>query len=422
MGIETPSFIMIYILTLLLVATDMVPMSVAALIGALLSVWIGLSYGVFSYDEAAGFINMRLIGLLVGTMIVMEVAYRSGLFRFVALYTIKVAGGDPRKLFILICITSATVSMFLSDSTALLLIAAAATTMSKIMDYDPVPYFVSASVMVNLGGTSTLIGSVSNMVIGLASGLSFTDFISYLAPCELALWVLTTAVLYYLYKPRLAQKREVPTYNPWEGVENKTAFRRAALLLGLFFVLFMFQDYLNLKPEAVALGCAVLALAVSGFDPSGILRNIDWETIFFLGGFFFIVGGLEKTGILNEVGQAIVGLNENSSFFLASITLWLSGLASTIVSNIAVALTFTPIIQALNIANPAPMWSALVLGSNLGGAATPMSGVVTVMALGALKKEGIKFSLAEFAKAGIITTFTQLAFANFYILIRFGGL
>jgi len=105
---------MIYILTLLLVATDMVPMSVAALIGALLSVWIGLSYGVFSYDEAAGFINMRLIGLLVGTMVVMEVAYRSGLFRFVALYTIKVAGGDPRKLFILICITSATVSMFLS--------------------------------------------------------------------------------------------------------------------------------------------------------------------------------------------------------------------------------------------------------------------------------------------------------------------
>jgi len=89
------------------------------------------------------FIDMKLIGLLVGTMIVMEVAYRSGLFRLIALYTIRIAGGDSRTLFIVMCITSAVVSMFLSDSTALLLIAAAATTISKIMDYDPIPYFVS---------------------------------------------------------------------------------------------------------------------------------------------------------------------------------------------------------------------------------------------------------------------------------------
>ena len=130
MSIAATSFIMIYLLTLLLVATDMVPMSVAALIGALFAIWIGLSYGVFTYEEASSFIDMKLIGLLVGTMIVMEVAYRSGLFRLIALYTIRIAGGDSRTLFIIMCITSAAVSMFLSDSTALLLIAAAATTIS----------------------------------------------------------------------------------------------------------------------------------------------------------------------------------------------------------------------------------------------------------------------------------------------------
>ncbi|HIE19239.1 TPA: hypothetical protein EYP75_05890, partial [Candidatus Bathyarchaeota archaeon] len=69
---------------------------------------------------------------------------------------------------------------------------------------------------------------------------------------------------------------------------------------------------------------------------------------------------------------------------------------------------------------PIPIWAALIFGSNLGGAATPLSGVVTVMALGALKREGFKISLGEFAKAGLLTTFTQLLFANLYILIRFG--
>lgn len=420
MSTAATSFIMIYLLTLLLVATDMVPMSVAALVGALFAIWIGLSYGVFTYEEASSFIDMKLIGLLIGTMIVMEVAYRSGLFRLVALYTIRIAGGDSRTLFVIMCITSAVVSMFLSDSTALLLIAAAATTISKIMDYDPIPYFVSASIMVNLGGTSTLIGSVSNMIIGLSSGLSFSDFVTYLTPGELILWVLTTATLYWLYRSKLKEKKEVPSYNPWEGIENKRFLIWSATLLIIFLGLFTLHDRLGLPPESVALGCAILALAISRIDPSEIFRSIDWETIFFLGGFFFIVGGLERTGILNDLAQGFMKMTGGGTFFLSTVLLWISGLVSTVVSNIAVALTFTPVIKDLGLKNPIPIWAALIFGSNLGGAATPLSGVVTVMALGALKREGFKISLGEFAKAGLLTTFTQLLFANLYILIRFG--
>jgi len=420
MSTAATSFIMIYLLTLLLVATDMMPMSVAALIGALFAIWIGLSYGIFTYEEASGFIDVKLIGLLIGTMIVMEVAYRSGLFRLVALYTIRIAGGDSRYLFIIMCITSAAVSMFLSDSTALLLIAAAATTISKIMDYDPVPYFVSASIMVNLGGTSTLIGSVSNMIIGLSAGLSFSDFVLYLTPCELILWALTTATLYWLYKSRLKEKKAVPSYDPWEGIENKAFLIESAILLMIFIGLFVMHKRLGLPPESVALGCAVLSLAISRVDPAEIFRSIDWETIFFLGGFFFIVGGLERTGILNDLAYMFIDMTGGGTIFLATALLWVSGLASTVVSNIAVALTFTPVIKELGLKNPVAAWAALIFGSNLGGAATPLSGVVTVMALGALKREGFKMSLGEFAKAGLLTTFTQLCFANLYILIRFG--
>ena len=414
-------FVMIYILTLLLVATDMVPMSVAALIGALFAVWIGLSYGVFTYEEASGFLDVRLLGLLVGTMIVMEVAYRSGLFRLIALYTIKIAGGDSRNLFLIMCITSAAVSMFLSDSTALLLIAAAATTISRMMDYDPVPYFVSASIMVNLGGTSTLIGSVSNMIIGLSSGLSFSDFVAYLTPGELILWAITTATLYWLYRPRLKGKKEVPSYDPWEGIENKRFLVWSAILLAIFLGLFATHHRLGIPPESVALGSAVLALAISGLDPAEVFRRIDWETIFFLGGFFFIVGGLERTGILSDLARGFLSISGGGRLLLSSALLWVSGLMSTVVSNIAVALTFTPMIKELGIHDTVSPWAALIFGSNLGGAATPMSGVVTAMALGALKREGFEMSLSEFVKAGLVTTFMQLGFANLYILIRFGA-
>jgi len=413
-------FILIYVLVVLLSATEMVPMSVAALVGALLTGWFGLQYGVFTYGEAIGFIDIRLIGLLIGVMIVVEVADRGGLFRLGALYSIKMSKGNPRILFITLCIMAAAVSMFLSDSTAILLIAAAAITITKLLDYDPVPFFLSATIMVNLGGTSTLIGSVSNMIIGVQAGISFNDFIGYLAVAEIILWALTILVLYYIFRSRLRKKRTPPTYNPWESIQNKKLFWRSTIILFLLIFLFVFSDSMGVEPEAVALGCAILALAVSEIDPAEIFKRMDWETIFFLTGFLFVVGGLEKTGLLGTLSTQLFQLAGGSLFIATLLVLWSSGLASTIVSNMAVALTFTPIVQGFIGLNKIPMWSALALGTNLGGAATPFSGSVVIMALGAMKKEGINLNFSEFTKVGFITTFIQLAFATVYVIVRFG--
>ena len=93
-----------YLLTILLAATEAIPLSMSALIGALLTAWFGIQYGVFSYEEALGFIDMRVIGLIIGTMIVVEVARRSDVFNFGALYAIKLAGGNPARLFAALCL------------------------------------------------------------------------------------------------------------------------------------------------------------------------------------------------------------------------------------------------------------------------------------------------------------------------------
>jgi len=411
-------FILIYLLTVLLSATKIVPMSVAALIGALLTGWFGLQYGMFTYDQALGFIDMRLIGLIVGTMIVVEVAEKSGLFRFGALYAVKLSGGNPGRLFVSICVISAAVSMFLSDSTAMLLMAAATVTITKLLRYDPVPYFLSAVIMINLGGTSTLIGSVSNMIIGVGAGINFTDFIGYLAICEIALWVLTIFALYTFFKSRLGEKKVLPEYTPWESVENRKLFYRSIFILFLLVFLFLTLENLGIGPEAVALGCAILALVLSGLDPTEVFKGLDWETVFFIAGFMFVIGGLEKTGILGDISMQLFQPTGRSPLKATLITLWSSGLASTLVSNIAVALTFTPIINLSGL-NSAPVWSALVLGTNLGGAATPLSGVVCIMAIGALKREGISMSFSEFTKVGLITTMLQLGFASLYLITRF---
>jgi len=415
-------FILIYLLTILLSATKIVPMSVAAMIGALLTAFFGLMPNyqpVFTYEDALGFIDMKLIFLLLGVMIVVEVAERSGLFRFGALYAVKVSHGNPGILFVSVCVIAAAVSVFLSDPTAMLLIAAAMATITKLLRYDPVPYFISAMIMINLGGTSTLIGSVSNMIIGVNAEINFTSFLGYLGVCEIALWAITIFVLYMLFKGRLGEKKELPKYDPWESVEDKKLFYRSIFVLILMVVLFLTMDNMNIGAEAVALGCAILALAMSGSDPAEIFKKLDWETIFFIAGFMFVVGGLQSSGLLNELSASLFQNVGESPLGSTMTTLWFSGLASTTVSNIAIALTFSPIIKgALGLNSPA-MWSALILGTNLGGATTPLSGSVTMMAIGALKREGISMSFTEFTKVGIITSLIQLGFASLYLIVRF---
>jgi len=138
------------------------------------------------------------------------------------------------------------------------------------------------------------------------------------------------------------------------------------------------------------------------------------------------VGGLQKTEFLSEVSGQIFQLAGNSPLTATLTTLWFTGIASAIVSNIAIALTFTPVITNFFSLNPhlpdfqPPVTSALILGTNLGGATTPLSGSVCIMAVGALKREGISMSFSEFTKVGIITSLLQLGFSSFYLIARFG--
>jgi len=414
--------LLIYVLIILISILELTSLSVAALIGALLTAWFGIQYGAFTYQDALGFVDFRLLGLLIGTMIVVEVAKRGGLFNVFALYAIKFSKGNPGRLFVAICVVAALVSMFLSDPTAMLLVAAATVTITKLLNYSPTPYFLSAAIMINLGGTSTLIGSVSNMIIGIDAGLSFMDFLSFLGVCEVILWALTILALYFVFKSQLGEKKVLPEYNPKEGIKDKKIFYRSVFVLVILIVLFLTLDKIGVGPEAVALGCGILALLISRVDPAEIFREIDWETVFFIAGFMFIISGLERTQFLSDISMQLFQFAGGSSLIATQMTLWFSGVASVFVSNIAVALTFTPIIsaQAISGLNLSAIWSALILGTNLGGATTPFSGAVMMMAIGTLKREKIAIRFGDFAKIGIITTLIQLGFSSIYLALRFG--
>jgi Na+/H+ antiporter NhaD/arsenite permease-like protein len=79
--------------------------------------------------------------------------------------------------------------------------------LANVIQIDPLPVLLSEVFFSNLGGTATLIGDPPNIIIAEALGLSFNDFIKYLAPCVL-IAIVPCCVFIALYFRKVGPIRE----------------------------------------------------------------------------------------------------------------------------------------------------------------------------------------------------------------------
>lgn len=415
---DPTKYLLGYALVVLLAVSEAFPMSLSALIGAALLVAFGVSDGVISFGEALSFVDLELLALLVGVMIVVEVVDRCGTFRYLALKVVRKVLKRPALLLTATGLLSALTSLLLSDEAALLLIVAILLSLGKAGGFDPIPFAVSSAIMVNLGGTGTLVGSVPNMAIGIRAGFSFPEFASYLLPCEFALYGVTLALLYLYYRRKLQSSGGEAELEEIEVSSVDVA--KGAFLLSLMLSLLIATGIADFPASAAALASAVVALALSGFDTLEVFQRLDWDTVFFTASFTVIIGALERVEALKGLALWLQEAAGGSLALASLLVLLVSGVASLLLPNLIVALSFIPVIEDLPFADKRPLWSSLVLGSNLGGVGLPVSSFVIVMTIGALKREGYEIDPWAVTRVGIPMTVAWLAFSAIYLLIRFG--
>lgn len=414
---DPTKYLLGYLLVVLLAVSEAFPMSLSAMVGAALLVAFGVSDGVLSFSEALSFIDLELLALLVGVMIVVEVVDRCGTFRYLALKVVRRVLKRPVLLLVVAGLMSALTSLLLSDEAALLLIVAILLSLGKAGALDPVPFAVSSAIMVNLGGTGTLVGSVPNMAIGIRAGFSFAEFASYLLPCEFALYGVTLALLYLYYRGKLQSSGGEAELEEIEVSGADVA--KGAFLLSLMLSLLIAAGIAGFPASAAALASAVISLALAGFDTLEVFQRLDWDTVFFTAAFTVIIGALERVEALKGLTLWLQEAAGGSLALAALLVLLVSGAASLLLPNLIVALSFIPVIEALPFADKRALWSALVLGANLGGVGLPVSSFVIVMTIGALRREGYEIDPWAVTRVGIPVTVAWLAFSAIYLLTRF---
>jgi len=132
--------------------------------------------------------------------------YTAGFFGIVAQRVVRVAH-TPRGLLALIIVASGTLSaLFLNDTIVLMLTPLVLDT-TRALRRNPIPYLIGLATGANVGSTATITGNPQNMIIGSASGLSYTTFVAALAPTALIGLAICWLVIVLVYPQEFRRGR-----------------------------------------------------------------------------------------------------------------------------------------------------------------------------------------------------------------------
>ena len=425
----------ILLIAYIFIASEKIQKSVVALFGASLTLLLGLLPFHGHYDQELGkyirgvfdYVEFEVIFLLIGMMIIVHIASRSGVFKWIALQILKATKGHPKLVLFALATFTAVASAFLDNVTTVVLIMPVTFVIAKEFDTDPIPFLITEVLASNIGGTATLIGDPPNIIIGAKAGLSFMDFVNELTGVIAVIFLITVGILIFLFRKGLKATKEkmehIANLDNSKTIEDKNLMIRSMATLALVILGFVTHDVTGIPAYAFAVAGASFLLLFE--KPKEIYRDVEWLTIFFFIGLFIIIGGFEANGGIGFLADKLIQLTHGSLQVATMFILWGSGILSGIIDNIPYTATMAPLIaqvqNTLPYAGPGhhPLWWALSLGACLGGNLTIIGAAANVIVSETATTKGHPISFMRFMKYGALATFVSLTISSIYLSIRY---
>ncbi len=416
--------IAVFIVTFYFIISEKYPKSIVSVIGAGLMI----VSGILNEEQALDTIgyNLEVIFLLIGMMIIVEIMAETGVFQWVAIKIAQLVKGDPVKILVFLSTVTAVFSAVLDNVTTILLVVPVTIFLAERLEVDPKPFVLLQIFMSNIGGTATMIGDPPNLIIATLSGMGFNDFIINLMPVIIINTVVLLGSTALFFKKRLVVSRELKAsimeLDLKRTIKDKKLLKQS---LGVFIVVilgFVTNSITNIGLAVIAIFGAAVLVFLSGKKPEEIFVKVEWDTLFFFGGLFILVEGVENLGVIKTLGEHIIRITEGSLEMTSSLILILSTILSPIIGSIPHTLSFGKIIAEIlpgYTGNTEVLWWALSLGACLGGNMTIVGAAANIVGSSVAKKVGIEISFKEFFKWGLIVVLQSTILSLIYIYIRY---
>lgn len=423
-NIKLTAGLLIFVVSFYFILFGKQPKSFTAIIGGSLMVLIG----VMDQEEALESIgrNLEILLLLMGLMMVVEIMSETGIFQWVAIKVAQQAKGEPMKILMMLSVVTAICSAFLDNVTTILLIVPITILLAKKLKIDPFPFIMVQIFACNIGGTATMIGDPPNLIIASLGGLDFNEFLINLTPIVVVNMIVLLITAKFLFGKKFTVSRElrasIMDLEPNRSIKNKKLLMQSCALFGIILIGFLTNMVTNIGLAVISITGSVILLTISKKSPEEIYKKVEWETLFFFGGLFVLVEGVDKLGVIAQLGEAIVKFTEGNLEKTGTVVVLISSLLSPILGSVPYTLSFSKII-----ANIAPnftghtdvLWWALSLGACLGGNMTLVGAPANIVGVSIAEKAGVKISFMDFFKLGILIVIQSMILSVIYINLRY---
>lgn len=371
-------------------------------------------------------VNWNVLMIYIGSMIIAALFIYSKVPAKIADGLIGVSRNTGIAIVLILAMTGI-ISIFVENVATVLVMAPIALALSRKLKFNPVYFMIGLAVMSNLEGTATLVGDPPSMIFASYAKYSFNDFFVSQGKISIFFFIqaglIAGCIFFYLFFMREKEKADV---------EKTIVISYVPLILLLSMIVGLAAiSFLNIEFEYLS-GLFVLALGIAGLlwyvlaqkksksETWTLVKELDWETIFFLIGIFIVVGAISETGLLKDFASFLGSVTNGNVLLGFVLILAVSIIISGFVDNVPYIIVMLPVAdqlaKSMQLAPELYMF-ALLIGSCLGGNLTPYGASANVVAMGILKKEGHPVSFGGWLK--VCVPFTILTVGVSALLLWF---
>lgn len=332
--------------------SEALPLPVTALL-----IPVGMAaVGVFDATDAYNSFGSSVLFLVLGGYTLAVAVEANGVDRWLARRILSVAGSRTIGLLIAFMLTSALLSMLISNTAAAALLLpvilgvlsnqTADVNLSRLL-------LLGVAYGASIGGVATLTGSAPNAIAADALDISFLEWLSYGLPISLSMLVVAIPILWWVYPPE--QKHINVTLD--KEIPLTPGGKRALSVVGITLLLWLFGPWLGgllqlpsalFSSAAVASFAVVLLMLTRCVNWKSLEKGVHWGVLLLLGGGLTLGRGLNESGAADWLsGLLSSGVSNFSMFTLLLLMVSIGVFTSQLISNTAVTAKLTPLLMGV---------------------------------------------------------------------------
>lgn len=353
--------------------------------------------------KAFSLIDIDTIVLIFAMMIININLRLAGFFNIITNKVITYSK-SPKQLLIILTFSSGILSSLFLNDTIVIMFTPMIIEIVLHLRRNPIPYLIALATSANIGSAATIVGNPQNMIIGIQSGIPFSQFMFYMFPISIICLILVVLVISLIYRKEFSKDKFEESLVSVPKI-YKPLFIKSTVVLSIMLIAF-----LTGFPVAItALAASSTLLITRRIKPERVFLEVDFSLLIFFSCLFII--SHQTNYLLNSVVKIsdLQFFSENRIINIAII----SSVLSNLISNVPAVLMLSPIIKEM--INPEKIWLTLALSSTFAGNLTLLGSVANLIVVEMARKRGVNVKFFEYLKSGIIITLLSLVLGALWL-------